>query len=84
VLARYLDRAIAWKALLAGGDDYELCFTAPHAGRERVARAGRDARVRVTRIGSVRAFRQGTPRLIVRAPDGAAMKVVRGGYDHFA
>ena len=48
------------------------------------ARAGSRARVRVTRIGSVRAVRKGTPRLLVRAPDGAALRVVRGGYDHFA
>jgi thiamine-monophosphate kinase len=70
--------------LLAGGDDYELCFSAPRAARERVARAGSRARVRVTRIGSVRAVRKGAPRLLVRAPDGAALRVVRGGYDHFA
>jgi thiamine-monophosphate kinase len=84
MLSRHLDNAIAWSALLAGGDDYELCFSAPRAARERIARAGSRARVRVTRIGSVRAVRKGTPRLLVRAPDGAALRVVRGGYDHFA
>jgi thiamine-monophosphate kinase len=84
VLRRYLDRVAACSALLAGGDDYELCFTAPRAARERIARTGGRARVRVTRIGSVRAHRCDTPRLIVRAPDGAALRVVRGGYDHFA
>jgi thiamine-monophosphate kinase len=83
-LSRYLDNAVAWSALLAGGDDYELCFSAPRAARARIARAGSRARVRVTRIGSVRAFRKGTPRLLVRAPDGAALRVLRGGYDHFA
>jgi len=84
LLSRHLDNAIAWSALLAGGDDYELCFSAPRAARERIARAGSRARVRVTRIGSVRAVRKGAPRLLVRAPDGAALRVVRGGYDHFA
>ena len=84
MLSRHLDNAIAWSALLAGGDDYELCFSAPRAAREQIARAGSRARVRVTRIGSVRAVRKGTPRLLVRAPDGAALRVVRGGYDHFA
>jgi thiamine-monophosphate kinase len=83
-LRRYLDRVAACSALLAGGDDYELCFTAPPRERERIARLGRRAGVRVTRIGRVRAHRGGTPRLIVRAPDGAALRVVRGGYDHFA
>ncbi|HEV7822636.1 MAG TPA: thiamine-phosphate kinase [Burkholderiales bacterium] len=84
VLRRYLDRVAACAALLAGGDDYELCFTAPAEVRERILRAGRRAGVAVTRIGKVRSYRAGTPRLIVRAPDGAALRVVRGGYDHFA
>lgn len=44
-------------ALLAGGDDYELCFTAPPAARESVAAAGREAGVAVTRIGRVAAGR---------------------------
>jgi thiamine-monophosphate kinase len=84
VLRRYLNRVAACSALLGGGDDYELCFTAPRAARDRIAQVGTRARVRVTRIGSVRAHRSETPRLIVRAPDGAALRVVRGGYDHFA
>ncbi|MCE9638848.1 MAG: thiamine-phosphate kinase [Betaproteobacteria bacterium] len=84
ILRRYLDRVVACSALLAGGDDYELCFTAPRSARERIARLGREVRVKVTRIGSVGAYRKALPRLIVRAPDGAALRVVRGGYDHFA
>ena len=84
VLRRYLDRVVACSALLAGGDDYELCFTAPRSARESIARLGREVRVKVTRIGSVRTHRKALPRLIVRAPDGAALRVVRGGYDHFA
>ena len=84
ILRRYLDRVVACSALLAGGDDYELCFTAPRSARESIARLGREVRVKVTRIGSVRTHRKALPRLIVRAPDGAALRVVRGGYDHFA
>lgn len=84
ILRRYLDRVVACRALLAGGDDYELCFTAPQSARGRIARLGRAVRVKVTRIGSVHAHRKTQPRLVVRAPDGAALRVVRGGYDHFA
>jgi len=40
---------------LAGGDDYELAFTAPPSAREAVERAGRDASVHVTRIGRIEA-----------------------------
>lgn len=84
ILRRYLDRVVACRALLAGGDDYELCFTAPRSARERLARLGRRVRVVLTRVGSVLKHKPGLPRLIVRAPDGAALRVVRGGYDHFA
>ena len=38
---------------LAGGDDYELCFTATAAARGAVAAAGEKAAVAVTRIGSI-------------------------------
>ncbi len=38
---------------LAGGDDYELCFTAPQARREAVLHAAREAGVAVTRVGSI-------------------------------
>ena len=83
-LGLYLERVVACSAMLAGGDDYELCFTAPRRLRERVVTAGRNQRLRVTRIGSVRPRRRGTPDLVVRAPDGAALRVLRGGFDHFA
>jgi thiamine-monophosphate kinase len=84
VMKRYLDRVAACSALLAGGDDYELCFTAPSAVRTKIERLERASGVRVTRIGEVRAHRSGKPRLIVRAADGAQLRVVRGGFDHFS
>ncbi len=83
VLRRYLDRVAACGALLAGGDDYELCFTAPRRARERVMRIGRRVGVAITLIGRIQARARAAPRLIVRAPDGTALRVVRGGYDHF-
>ena len=83
ILRRYLDRAAALSALLAGGDDYELCFTAPRRARERVGRSGLRAGVALTRIGRIQAHVRGAPRLIVRAADGTALQPVRGGYDHF-
>ena len=42
---------------LAGGDDYELLFTAPPAAREQVAAAGRASQTAVTRIGRIDAQR---------------------------
>jgi len=83
VLRRYLDRPVARAALLAGGDDYELCFTAPRRACERVVRAGRRAAVALTRIGRIQTRVRGAPRLIVRAADGAALRLGHGGFDHF-
>lgn len=40
---------------LAGGDDYELCFTAPVHAREKVIAAGIASNVQVTRIGTIEA-----------------------------
>src|SRR5689334_25423571 len=39
--------------LLAGGDDYELLFTAATADREAIAAAGRACCVAITRIGTM-------------------------------
>lgn len=70
--------------LLAGGDDYELCFTAPPDLQESVHRAGREADVRLARIGTIEVGRGlefensgGTP---YRFPTGTNLK----GFDHFA
>jgi thiamine-monophosphate kinase len=84
ILRRYLDRVAACSALLAGGDDYELCFTAPVRSRQQVAAISRRARIALTRIGCIQTPARGNERLIVRAPDGTALRVARGGYDHFS
>jgi thiamine-monophosphate kinase len=39
--------------ILAGGDDYELCFTAPVAARTEIERIGTAQKVLVTRIGTI-------------------------------
>lgn len=85
VLRRYLDRVAACRALLAGGDDYELCFTAGVRARARVVSAGRRVGIALTRIGRIRAHAPRVPRLVVRAADGTALRLARaGGYDHFS
>src|SRR6185369_1142947 len=73
-LRRHLDSVTACRALLAGGDDYELCFTAPRGARVRIARIGKRMRLQLTRIGSINRRTRGAPRLVVRAPDGAALR----------
>ncbi|EZP58115.1 thiamine-phosphate kinase [Delftia sp. RIT313] len=65
---------------LSGGDDYELCFTAPADRRDAVQAAGRDTATRVTRIGCIEA----APGLRLIGPDGAAMAPRWTSFDHFA
>ena len=47
------ERALALECLLAGGDDYELCFTAPRAAADRVAAIAASTAVPLTRIGAI-------------------------------
>ena len=74
------DTTLADDCLLAGGDDYELVFTAAPDRRAAVNAAGRAANVAVTRIGRTIA---GAPevRLLDRA--GKPLRVEQLGFDHF-
>jgi thiamine-monophosphate kinase len=74
------ERPLALQCLLAGGDDYELLFSASPTVRERVAAAGRDTGVPVARIGRVVA-KEG---LVVNDEQGAAMAALPRAFDHFA
>ena len=64
----------------SGGDDYELCFTAPMDARERVEALSSQLGLRITRIGRMAA---GEGVQAVRA-DGRPWSSARRGYDHFA
>jgi thiamine-monophosphate kinase len=66
--------------VLAGGDDYELAFTAPVARRDDVAAAARTAGVPVTRIGRIEAE---TGLRIVDARGGPVPQRF-ASFDHFA
>lgn len=69
------------EAALAGGDDYELVFTAPAAAADRVLEAGLAAATPVTRIGRI-TERKGSS-VVVRA-HGLPIAVERTGFDHFS
>jgi len=75
------ERDLALACLLAGGDDYELCFAARSHAREAVAAAAHAAGVPVARIGTI------VPRdagLVVRDERGAPLRVLPRAFDHFA
>jgi len=75
------DRALADACLLAGGDDYELLFTAAAARRAEVEAAGAAAGVAVTRIGRVVG---GAPGAKLLGADREPIEVGRRGFDHFS
>jgi thiamine-monophosphate kinase len=80
VTQAYLHEAVARDCVLAGGDDYELCFTAPAGKRDAVAAAAESAGVAVTRIGQIHA----AAGLTVHDADGQPLPFKHTGYDHFA
>ena len=67
-------------AIVAGGDDYELCFTAPANSRESIAELTDMLGVPLTRIGQVKRGKG----VSLLGPDGKAVKVDGRGYDHFS
>jgi len=64
---------------LAGGDDYELCFTAPVAQRAAVIAAAQQAEVAATRIGAIEA----QPGLRLRDADNRDVVIDAPSFDHF-
>ncbi|HET9403112.1 MAG TPA: thiamine-phosphate kinase [Burkholderiales bacterium] len=82
VLKRHLARPAARAALLAGGDDYELVFTAGRAKRKAIDRLARRLRLKLTRIGKI-VRRRGTPRVTVLDGSGRPVALGQTGYQHF-
>jgi thiamine-monophosphate kinase len=80
---RLLTRDAARQLMLAGGDDYELCFTAPLARRSDIERAALEVEQQVTRIGRICA----EPGLVVKDQDNVQLLAEQllnvRGFDHF-
>lgn len=74
-----LDDAPRRRAVLGGGDVYQLCFTAPAAQRDAVQAAARAASAQVTRVGQTLA----QPGLQVLDGQGRPLTDLPGGFDHF-
>ncbi len=65
--------------VLAGGDDYELAFTAPSSRRQAVRAAADQSATPVTRIGTI----EGQTGLRLAAADGSLMEPSFTAFDHF-
>ncbi len=78
-LRAHLLRPYGKPCALAGGDDYELCFTAPAARYDEVLRIAAELALPLTRIGSIVAGRG----CVVHDAAGQLITLEGGGYDHF-
>jgi thiamine-monophosphate kinase len=77
---RIADAALEQRCVLAGGDDYELLFTAPPAARAAIEALAAPLGLPLSRVGSIQA---GAPRLQLLDAQGRAMRTTPG-FDHFA
>ena len=80
VLSAHLTQPLGRHCALAGGDDYELCFTAPSSHRAELKIISARLGLPLTRIGSILVGSGCT----VRAADGSNIHIGESGYDHFA
>ena len=71
---------IALRCLLAGGDDYELCFTTAPSHDPRVAALTAELGLELRRVGTIAA----EPGLIVQDSSGRPLAPLPHAYDHFA
>lgn len=76
-----VNRELQLSCALAGGDDYELCFTAPEMMKPELLRISAELGLALTCIGRMRS---GVPRVYVYDEDGAEVNILSGGFDHFA
>ena len=82
-LARRLasgERDLALYCALAGGDDYELCFTAPPATRDAIAAIARATALPLARIGTITR----ATGLVVRDERAIPLPALPRAFDHFA
>ncbi|MBW3550812.1 MAG: thiamine-phosphate kinase [Proteobacteria bacterium] len=63
-----------------GGDDYELCFTAPRSRRDKIEQLAVHAGTALTRIGHIHAGSG----ISARSADGESWLPASAGYQHFA
>ena len=75
----HLDDTVVQQCVLAGGDDYELCFSAPKSAREQIIGLGIKLDLQITHIGSTRAD------IGLQAMyKNTEIKLIKQGFDHFA
>jgi len=74
-----MPQALLRQAVLAGGDLYELCFTAPLSSHAEIQEIGRALNIPLTQIGMITP----EPGLKVRDHAGRILSDLPAGFDHF-
>jgi thiamine-monophosphate kinase len=85
--AAQCDPQLVQQAVWAGGDDYELLFTAPQAAAPAIVALGKTLTLALHKIGTIRAEEDGVAIVgesILLDSQGQVVPVTRRGYDHFA
>jgi len=80
VVSAHSQEAAIQKMILSGGDDYELCFTAPTQHRQQIADIGRQLSLDMAVIGRI----TDTQQLVIHGLDDAPLTLKEHGFDHFA
>jgi thiamine-monophosphate kinase len=79
VLHYYLQQPIGKQCVLSGGDDYELCFTAPGARHAELLAIAAQLNLPLSCIGKIVAGRG----CLVHDAAGDPINIEASGYDHF-
>ena len=74
----HLSEIIVQQSVLAGGDDYELCFCAPKSARDQVVSIGKKLNLKLTRIGETIADIG-----LQAIYKNTEMNINKQGFDHF-
>jgi thiamine-monophosphate kinase len=73
----------------SGGDDYELCFTAPISKRNAIAKISTDLNLPLTQIGSIKSMQHAIPEMYIVDSNGKELNAQEAdlllkSFDHFA
>jgi thiamine-monophosphate kinase len=79
-LSQWLQAGEDWNVVVAGGDDYELCFTADPVHRADIDQLGQTLGLSISRIGNL----ERQPGLRIVQEDGELWQGPVTGFDHFA
>ena len=86
---RKQSQAIQDRYAASGGDDYELCFTAPSSERDAIAKISTELNLPLTKIGNIKSMQHSAPEMHIVSGKGKALnthevELLLQSFDHFA